>query len=283
MKTLIKKYWYILILLITLPIVLNLVLRLNAPFDIVGNAETWLAFWSTYSASIIGSLITLFVLFRTLDQNKLSLSETLKQNEINNKESKNLQIAIYQKRLEERRIKELTQTFKESLHFINHSQIHYNQRLIITGNYTEASKFFISETARCKQTISTLLLDLIPIRKSEELDDYRETYTDLLELYLILSIQIMNITSILIGQSFAEKKNLFHITITFNTSITVFSKSDIDDINRAKSEDQFVSQLTALIQKQINEFSTKANNIEKGLMRKSKAIIDDLLKQLSAI
>lgn len=291
MKELLKKYWYILLIILFLPIGLNFALRLNTTNYIIGDSETWLVFWSTYSATILGSLITLFVLFRTLDQNETSLIKTMIQNEANNEASKqrqieifdktkNLQIAIYQKGLEERRIQELAQIFKESLHFINQSQIHYNQRLIITGNYTEASKFFISEMARCKQTISTLSLDFIPVSKGEKLDEYREIYTDLLELYLILSTQIMNITSILNGQSFTEKKNLFHLTNTFTT---LFSQSETNDIIRAKSESQFVRQLTAIIQKQINEFSTKTNSIEKQLMRKSVAIIGDKIKQLNTM
>ncbi|WP_192348838.1 hypothetical protein [Algoriphagus sp. Y33] len=60
-----------LISIISVPIILNFILQLSFPnIRIIGNIDTWLGFWSAYSGSVIGSMITLFVLYKTLRQNQ---------------------------------------------------------------------------------------------------------------------------------------------------------------------------------------------------------------------
>ena len=70
-----KNYWLYgiiaLISIISVPIILNSVLQISFPnIKIIGNTDTWLGFWSAYSGSVIGSMITLFVLYKTLRQNQ---------------------------------------------------------------------------------------------------------------------------------------------------------------------------------------------------------------------
>ncbi len=70
-----KNYWFYgiiaLISIISVPIILNFVLQISFPnIKIIGDADTWLGFWSAYSGSVIGSMITLFVLYKTLRQNQ---------------------------------------------------------------------------------------------------------------------------------------------------------------------------------------------------------------------
>lgn len=80
-----------------------------------------------------------------------------------------------------------------------------------------------------------------------------------------------------------RKKNLFHLVNTLTTSTPLFSNIEYDNINKSDSEAQLVRQLTDIIQKHINEFSTKTNIIEKQLMRKSVAIVGNKAKQLNTM
>lgn len=75
MKHMIKKYWYLLLIVLVIPILLNYTLPLSFSFtgDIVGgenSAEVWLGFFGSYIGSIIGAIVTFIVLYFTIESNK---------------------------------------------------------------------------------------------------------------------------------------------------------------------------------------------------------------------
>lgn len=83
MKKILKKYWWILLLLMALPIVVNLcyfIPALNAVFE---EPKAWTTFWGTYIGILISSLIAFYVLYKQLEQNQ-------KENNVN----RQLQLAI---------------------------------------------------------------------------------------------------------------------------------------------------------------------------------------------
>lgn len=68
-----KKYWKEIILglmfvLLVIPLGIAFLLRFN--FIITDTSSGWIGFWGSYLGGIVGGLITLYVLFRTLKENK---------------------------------------------------------------------------------------------------------------------------------------------------------------------------------------------------------------------
>jgi hypothetical protein len=67
MLQMVKKYFVIILIIMLLPLIINLLCLIPTKFTI--NNNDWIGFWGSYLGSIIGGIITLFVLFQT---NKLT-------------------------------------------------------------------------------------------------------------------------------------------------------------------------------------------------------------------
>ncbi len=68
-----KKYWKevilgLIVVLFIIPLVLAFLLRFD--FIITDTSSGWIGFWGSYLGGIVGGLITLYVLFRTLKENR---------------------------------------------------------------------------------------------------------------------------------------------------------------------------------------------------------------------
>lgn len=70
MKNLLKKYWYVILIFILIPIIINCLILKPALFKFVGEDTDWLGFWGTYIATILSSIIAFYVLHKQLDQNQ---------------------------------------------------------------------------------------------------------------------------------------------------------------------------------------------------------------------
>lgn len=274
MNKLLKQYWYVLLIILILPIGLNFALRLNTTNSIIGDSETWLAFWSTYLASILGSLITLYVLFKTLKQNEANNKDSKDlQLEVFEK-SKNLQIAIYQKGLEERRIQELAHTFKESLHFIDNSKITYYQRLLRVGKLEEIEKYFLNEITRGINADSSYELDYISTGNDKNLDEYKDTFNNIIDQYVRFSAIVVVITDIL--QRKGLKGKIDRLNNYFNPKINITLSDDEYSI-LIKSEDdyQFVSEIVNILNHRVKEYFKQYGELHKILKNLSKQILTD--------
>jgi len=255
-------------------------LQQKTSYNVIGTTETWLSFWSTYSASLLGSFITLYVLFRTL-----------KQNEANNEESKQLQLTIYQKGLEERRIQELAKTFKESLHFIDFTQVRHNQTLIQNQYYSEAKEFFYKESTRAMNNLSSYALDFISINMDKKILEFKNDYKEIIEEYCKLINLIIRILIFLRIQSFEKKKIDFQkLQSVDNTRVKslgkenlIFSDKEFNKIIESKNEQQFNNELITVLNNRIDEFTSIYSSTQKILIRKSTCIITEKVKKLETL
>lgn len=72
MKTIIKKYWYLIALVIIIPILLNYTLPLSFVGNIIGgdnSTEVWLNFFSSYFGSVISTVVAFYVLYKNRNDN----------------------------------------------------------------------------------------------------------------------------------------------------------------------------------------------------------------------
>lgn len=65
----IKKYWWVALLVIIAPILINYLILQPALFRFVGKDTDWLSFWGAYIGTILSSVIAFYVLHKQLQQN----------------------------------------------------------------------------------------------------------------------------------------------------------------------------------------------------------------------
>lgn len=70
MKELVKRYWWIAVLVLVLPVVINFVLQIPTFTPIVGDSETWLSFWGGYLGAVVSAGVAFIILIIQYQQNK---------------------------------------------------------------------------------------------------------------------------------------------------------------------------------------------------------------------
>lgn len=92
--TFLKAYWWAILIILTVPILLNFIVLIPAFLPIVGGSVEWLSFHGSYIGSIIASLITLYVLYKQLQHNHEENERTRQENQIVNEKNRQLQLKI---------------------------------------------------------------------------------------------------------------------------------------------------------------------------------------------
>lgn len=89
MIDILKKYWWIILLIISAPILINYLILKPAIFKFIGKDTDWLNFWGAYIGTILSSFIAFYVLHKQLIQN---------QNENENNRKLQINILNYQQK-----------------------------------------------------------------------------------------------------------------------------------------------------------------------------------------
>lgn len=69
MIDILKKYWGVILLIISVPIIINCLILKPAIFKFVGKDTDWLNFWGAYIGTVLSSCIAFYVLHKQLSQN----------------------------------------------------------------------------------------------------------------------------------------------------------------------------------------------------------------------
>lgn len=127
-----KEHWkLILSSIILIPIAVNFIVYFHAPFPnlVVGDANSWFSFFTTFVGTLVGALVSFAILYKTIDENhqesKDDRAANQEQNEKNrsdnqnqNEKNRNLQIATIK-----------YQIAKDELNNIIHCLVKYQQSL----------------------------------------------------------------------------------------------------------------------------------------------------------
>ena len=94
MKILIKKYWWVALIILLLPITLNFILLIPSFTTIVGDEIVWLSFWGGYLGAIISTATAFIILYiqqkENKSENKKNRTDNETQNDLNRVENENL-------------------------------------------------------------------------------------------------------------------------------------------------------------------------------------------------
>ena len=105
----IKKYWWIGLLFLVLPVVINFVLLIPAFTPIVGDNTIWLGFWGSYLGAIISASVAFIIL---AIQHKQNREENKRNRELQieeNQRNRQLQINVIKHQQEQARLNRITE------------------------------------------------------------------------------------------------------------------------------------------------------------------------------
>lgn len=160
------------IVIILVPICLNFLLPIKiTSLSISGKTSEWFQFWSSYSGAIISGLITLWVLYKTLDQNQnnhitqLNLAEKLNrdQKEYHMKQQWNA---------------ELKKVLIENINVLDFRNL---ERISMRINIYESNQNLLDELSQLENSIKAIdlnLLFLYPDGFNTKLQDLYKTLID---------------------------------------------------------------------------------------------------------
>ncbi len=152
-----KKYWWILVLTVAIPIIINTILSISTPFKVYENQ--WLGFWGTY----LGALFPFIILYITINDNR-------RENDRNRK----IQTAIIEYQVSKERLSTLKKTLAE---YIN--SLHVFELGIIPFVYKDSKSLSIRKITDIIKEVSASfkLLEL-------ELVDYDDETEQEMKLFL---------------------------------------------------------------------------------------------------
>ena len=79
--TFLKAYWWAILIILIAPVLLNFIILIPAFSPVVGGSLDWLSFHGSYTGSVIASLITLYVLYKQLQNNHEENEKTRRENQ----------------------------------------------------------------------------------------------------------------------------------------------------------------------------------------------------------
>ena len=94
-----KQYWWVPIVLIVAPIIINFILSWPSFTRVVGTDTDWLSFWGAYLGAILSAMVAFYVLHKQISQNQEQNEENRKSNESENRFNRNLQVRIMEYQL----------------------------------------------------------------------------------------------------------------------------------------------------------------------------------------
>lgn len=100
MKVLSRKYWWLCVILVLLPIALNYILLIPSFSPVVGNEVNWLSFWGGYLGSLISASVAFIILFVQRSDNKSQNEQNRVTNKNENEVNRKLQIGIMKYQLD---------------------------------------------------------------------------------------------------------------------------------------------------------------------------------------
>lgn len=169
----IKKYFFQLLLIITIPLIINTLMVLPKLFPITGDSSSWLGFWGSYIGAILSSAIAIFILYK---QNQ--------QNHIENIANRNLQLSVIKYNQELDKLRDLRTAlvdFQASFDYIEITNIASN---FYDGHFGEEERKrlkYLTLDIDEKGFKTTLLLDLIP--RSNSINKFNLIYNKIYNSY----------------------------------------------------------------------------------------------------
>lgn len=123
MKKFLKAYWWAILMVLIAPVLLNFIILMPAFSPIVGKDTDWLSFHGSYIGSVIASLITLYVLYKQLQNNHEENEKTRRDNQAINEKNRQLQLDILKYEQEKQWLQEIRTACLNNIYSYNHNDV----------------------------------------------------------------------------------------------------------------------------------------------------------------
>lgn len=258
-----KKYWWLIVIVLIFPIMLNLALRLSSPFPVIGDEKLWLSILVNYGGALIGSFITLFVLYKTLSQN-----------ERNNNETKALQVNILKIQLRQKWLDNLVETLKQNISYIKISELN-DAVLNLSTDIERTEIFFHKEISISISKPIELTLHFIGSMDNELEENQESIYLKLFKeisseygTFLLLGLRITLL--IKYSDSIEHVTNLLEKTIN---SDNILKDDEVRTLRNAQTIVDFIIELHKIIHYRFIEFTHFYENKQLQLIQATQDLV----------
>lgn len=174
-----RKYWWALIIILSLPVGINFILLIPAFTPVVGDNVAWLSFWGSYFASIISAGTAFAILYIQYQQNNKE-----------NKQNRELQINSLEYQKEREQLQSIIQISSKLILLINPIEIYKELRL--NEKCLEKINSILSEIKNTQQELFLYLGTNNKIKNSKLIADIDVVILD----YIFAAIDIQYLIKI---------------------------------------------------------------------------------------
>ena len=212
----------IILVVFVIPSIINYLILQPAQFDIVGKDTDWLAFWGGYLGAIISAAVAFVIL---AIQNK--------QNHLENKSTRNLQISILEYQNKKEQLAKFISTSAKLISSINPTEVKLLCYRIGEPSFvaTDEFKAILAKITNCYQEFCLYFNDDNARRKELSnnikniVQQYTDTISDIINILFILSASDERLTVEILKQRYHTIEELLseqlqQVLVEFDTDIT---------------------------------------------------------------
>lgn len=195
MKDLLKKYWWLILIITVLPVIVNYVLLIPAFGPVVGDSVHWLAFWGSYLTSLVSALIAFLILFIQR-----------RDNHIENKQNRQLQINVLKYQQEMQWLNEKREIIQQSVLSLHKNDLRLlSKRLSENLDIYEEAKQLMDKVLKSKYKI--LFMD-VPVQ-TKEYNMFINKIYKACRFYQVAILDILEI-SMIFSKPETERKDVYN-------------------------------------------------------------------------
>lgn len=182
MKKILKRYWWIIVLVLAAPIMLNYIILIPAVGQIVGDSTDWLSFWGGYLSAIISAIIAFVILIVQREDNRLENVENREENKKENIKNREIQIKVLEYQQQKEWLNNFSKAVLENLVWYNPTCLNKIQQMMrLKYDYLHVQQEIMDLTNHIEKENNVISILIDNEKSSDNLKQYQNT------LYLIRS------------------------------------------------------------------------------------------------
>lgn len=229
--TFLKAYWWAISIILIAPVLLNFIILIPAFSPVVGGSLDWLSFHGSYIGSVIASLITLYVLYKQLQNNHEENEKTRRENQAVNEKNRQLQLKILKYEQETQWLQEMRSACINNINSYNVNDIREICNAFLFHDYEYISPKIKDVIDKLDYT-DTTICSMLPIADDECTHTFDEQRQRAYKEYMLM-IQDIGILAIFLNKGYeAIQKGLPFANLPSNVKTEVYAQIIIPQLDK---------------------------------------------------
>lgn len=234
--TFLKAYWWAILMVLIAPVLLNFIILIPAFSPVVGGSLDWLSFHGSYIGSVIASLITLYVLYKQLQQNE----RTRQENQTVNEKNRQLQLNILKYEQEKQWLQEMRSACINNINSYNVNDIREICNAFLFHDYEYISPKIKDVIDKLDYT-DTTICSMLPIADDECTHTFDEQRQRAYKEYMLM-IQDIGILAIFLNKGYEDiQKGLPFANLPSKVKTEVYAKIIIPQLDKKDANAQLAA------------------------------------------